>query len=82
MIFVIATKVLDIATKISAFYVCVVCDFRLDLLLHLAYLWVSVVYSAANDFEIAAHCKFWRELVEAAFERIRTKSKKDAYPKG
>lgn len=26
--------------------------------------------------------KFWRELVEAAFERIRTKSKKDAYPKG
>lgn len=81
MIFVIATKVLDIATKISAFYVCAAVILG-GFIITLGLLWCLLFIGSKTIFEIAAHCKFWRELVEAAFERIRTKSKKDAYPKG
>lgn len=80
MIFVIATEVLDTATKISSFYVCAAVILG-GFIITLGLLWCLLFIGSKTIFGIAAHCKFWRELVEAAFERIRTKSKKDAYPK-
>lgn len=70
----------NIPAPIVNAYVCVTVIFG-GLILLFGLLWCLLFIGSKTIFEIAAHCKFWRELVEAAFERIRTKSKKDAYPK-
>lgn len=61
-------------------YVCATAIFG-GLILLFGLLWCLLFIGGKAIFEFSAHCTFWRELVEAAFERIRTKSKKDAYPK-
>ena len=70
----------NIPTPVVNAYVCTTVIFG-GLILLFGLLWCLLFIGSKTIFEIAAHCKFWRELVEAAFERIRTKSKKDAYPK-
>ena len=72
--------IFNIPAPIVNAYVCASVIFG-GLILLLGLLWCLLFIGSKTIFEIAAHCKFWRELVEAAFERIRTKSKKDAYPK-
>ena len=70
----------NIPTPVVNAYVCAIAIFG-GLILLFGLLWCLLFIGSKTIFESAAHCKFWRELVEAAFERIRTKSKKDAYPK-
>lgn len=70
----------NIPTPVVNAYVCATAIFG-GLILLFGLLWCLLFIGSKTIFKIAAHCKFWRELVEAAFERIRTKSKKDAYPK-
>ena len=70
----------NIPTPVVNAYVCAAAIFG-GLIILFGLLWCLLFIGSKTIFEIAAHCKFWRELVEAAFERIRTKSKKDAYPK-
>lgn len=73
--------ILNMARQISTYYVCAAVILG-GLIITFGLIWCILFVASKTIFEIAAHCKFWRELVEAAFERIRTKSKKDAYPKG
>lgn len=72
--------ILNIPAPIVNAYVCVITIFG-GLILLFGLLWCLLFIGGKAIFELSAHCKFWRNLVEAAFERIRTKSKKDAYPK-
>nr|DAQ80862.1 MAG TPA: hypothetical protein [Caudoviricetes sp.] len=72
--------ILNIPDPIVSGYVCATVIFGGWIILF-GLLWCLLFIGGKAIFEFSAHCKFWRNLVEAAFERIRTKSKKDAYPK-
>lgn len=73
--------ILHIATQISAVYVCAAVILG-GLIITFGLLWCLLFIGGKAIFEFSAHCKFWHNMVEAAFERIREKSRKDAYLKG
>lgn len=72
--------ILNIPTPIVNAYICATAIFG-GLILLFGLLWCLLCIGGKAIFEFSAHCKFWHNLVEAAFVRIRSKSKKDAYPK-
>lgn len=71
----------DITVKIASVYIYAAVILG-GLIITLGLLWCLLFIGGKAIFELSAHCTFWRNLVEAAFDRIRAKSKKDAYPKG
>lgn len=71
----------DIAVKIASVYIYAAVILG-GLIITFGLLWCLLFIGGKAIFEFSAHCTFWRNLVEAAFDRIRAKSKKDAYPKG
>lgn len=73
--------ILNIPDQIVSAYVCATVIFG-GLIIMFGLLWCALFIGSKAIFELAAHCKFWREMVKVVFERIRAKSRKDAYPKG
>lgn len=72
---------LDITAKIASVYIYSATILG-GLIITCGLIWCALFIVSKVTFELAAHCKFWREMVKIVFERIRAKSKKDAYPKG
>lgn len=72
--------IFNIHAPIVNAYVCATVIFG-GLILLFGLLWCLLFIGCQAIFEFSAHCKFWRNLVEAAFGRMRAKSKKRHSPK-
>ncbi len=72
--------ILNMARQISTYYVCAAVILG-GLIITFGLIWCILFVASKTIFEIAAHCKFWSNLVEVTFERIRKKAKKTHIPK-